>query len=176
MKAFRDQSINQGVEVVGEDVNRVDLKSRPFKVWAGDVAPTPAPKANAIIPSPTGAQGAVARPRGRHALKGSRRLGLRGVRLAAFLPQRGRHGHRRRRHGDGGVDVPLRPRQVRHARPPPRHLPRQQDHAGPRLSEPEDSRHLQRGGRRGARRLPRGGHRRAPARHPSTSRPSVTWS
>jgi thioredoxin reductase (NADPH) len=36
MKAFREQSIHQGVEVVGEDVNRVDLSSRPFKVWAGD--------------------------------------------------------------------------------------------------------------------------------------------
>jgi thioredoxin reductase (NADPH) len=36
MKAFRDQSIHQGVEVVGEDVNRVDLSQRPFKVWTGD--------------------------------------------------------------------------------------------------------------------------------------------
>jgi thioredoxin reductase (NADPH) len=36
MKAFRDQSIHQGVEVVGEDVNKVDLSERPFKVWVGD--------------------------------------------------------------------------------------------------------------------------------------------
>jgi thioredoxin reductase (NADPH) len=36
MKAFRDQSIHQGVEVVGEDCNRVDLSQRPFKVWTGD--------------------------------------------------------------------------------------------------------------------------------------------
>jgi thioredoxin reductase (NADPH) len=36
MKAFREQSLHQGVEVVGEDVNRVDLTSRPFKVWTGD--------------------------------------------------------------------------------------------------------------------------------------------
>src|SRR5450631_4345847 len=36
MKAFREQSVHQGVEVVGEDVNKVDLSSRPFKVWVGD--------------------------------------------------------------------------------------------------------------------------------------------
>src|SRR5690242_10725040 len=38
MKAFREQSQNQGVEIVSEDCERVDLKSRPFKVWAGDDA------------------------------------------------------------------------------------------------------------------------------------------
>jgi thioredoxin reductase (NADPH) len=38
MKAFRDQSIHQGVEVKTEDVNKVDLskKGGPFRVWAGD--------------------------------------------------------------------------------------------------------------------------------------------
>jgi thioredoxin reductase (NADPH) len=36
MQAFREQSVNQGVEVVGEDVNKVDLSERPFKVWTGD--------------------------------------------------------------------------------------------------------------------------------------------
>jgi len=36
MQAFREQSVNQGVEVVGEDVHKVDLSKRPFKVWAGD--------------------------------------------------------------------------------------------------------------------------------------------
>jgi thioredoxin reductase (NADPH) len=36
MKAFRDQSIVQGVEVRTEDVNKVDLSKRPFTVWAGD--------------------------------------------------------------------------------------------------------------------------------------------
>jgi len=36
MKAFREQSANQGVEIASEDVNKVDLSSRPFKVWAGD--------------------------------------------------------------------------------------------------------------------------------------------
>jgi thioredoxin reductase (NADPH) len=36
MAAFREQSVNQGVEVMSEDVHRVDLTARPFKVWAGD--------------------------------------------------------------------------------------------------------------------------------------------
>ena len=36
MKAFRDQSIAQGVEIVSEDVNQVDLSKRPFTVTVGD--------------------------------------------------------------------------------------------------------------------------------------------
>ncbi|HWL89361.1 MAG TPA: thioredoxin-disulfide reductase [Polyangiaceae bacterium] len=36
MQAFRDQSAHQGVEIVSEDVNKVDLSRRPFHVWAGD--------------------------------------------------------------------------------------------------------------------------------------------
>jgi len=36
MAAFREQGVNQGVEIRTEDVNKVDLSARPFKVWAGD--------------------------------------------------------------------------------------------------------------------------------------------
>ena len=36
MQAFRDQSVHQGVEIVSEDVNKVDLSQRPFRVWVGD--------------------------------------------------------------------------------------------------------------------------------------------
>jgi thioredoxin reductase (NADPH) len=36
MKAFRDQSIAQGVEIITDDVTRVDLSQRPFSVWVGD--------------------------------------------------------------------------------------------------------------------------------------------
>jgi thioredoxin reductase (NADPH) len=36
MKAFRDQSLAQGVEIVTDDVNKVDLSARPFRVWVGD--------------------------------------------------------------------------------------------------------------------------------------------
>ncbi|MGH7440817.1 MAG: thioredoxin-disulfide reductase [Polyangiaceae bacterium] len=36
MKAFRGQSVVQGVEIITDDVNRVDLSSRPFKLWVGE--------------------------------------------------------------------------------------------------------------------------------------------
>src|SRR5579863_1641365 len=36
MKAFRDQSVAQGVEIITDDVIEVDLTRRPFKVWVGD--------------------------------------------------------------------------------------------------------------------------------------------
>jgi thioredoxin reductase (NADPH) len=36
MKAFREQSVVQGVEIVTDDVNRVDLSKRPFTVTVGD--------------------------------------------------------------------------------------------------------------------------------------------
>ncbi len=36
MGAFRAQSVAQGVEIVTDDVNKVDLSSRPFKVWVGE--------------------------------------------------------------------------------------------------------------------------------------------
>jgi thioredoxin reductase (NADPH) len=36
MKAFRDQSLHQGVEIRTEDVNKVDVSKQPFRVWVGD--------------------------------------------------------------------------------------------------------------------------------------------
>jgi thioredoxin reductase (NADPH) len=36
MNAFREQSVAQGVEIVTDDVHRVDLSQRPFRVWAGE--------------------------------------------------------------------------------------------------------------------------------------------
>jgi thioredoxin reductase (NADPH) len=36
MKAFREQAIRQGCEVVTEDVNKADFSKRPFRVWVGD--------------------------------------------------------------------------------------------------------------------------------------------
>ncbi len=36
MKAFRDQSERQGCEIVTDDVNKVDLSAKPFRVWVGD--------------------------------------------------------------------------------------------------------------------------------------------
>ncbi len=67
MKAFRDQSLHQGVEIRSEDVNKVDLSSRPFKVWAGD--DDELVTANAIIIA-TGAQAKWLNLESEHALKG----------------------------------------------------------------------------------------------------------
>jgi thioredoxin reductase (NADPH) len=36
MKAFREQALRQGTEVVTEDVNKVDFSKRPFRLWIGD--------------------------------------------------------------------------------------------------------------------------------------------
>src|SRR5579862_7599306 len=36
MAAFRAQSVHQGAEIKTEDVNKVDLSKRPFRLWAGD--------------------------------------------------------------------------------------------------------------------------------------------
>ena len=38
MQRFREQSVVQGVSIVSEDVCRVDLSERPFRVYAGDDA------------------------------------------------------------------------------------------------------------------------------------------
>src|SRR5260370_25082534 len=36
MKAFREQSLAQGVEITTDDVAKVDLRRRPLAVWVGD--------------------------------------------------------------------------------------------------------------------------------------------
>jgi thioredoxin reductase (NADPH) len=36
MARFREQGVVQGVEIRTEDVNKVDMSAKPFKVWAGD--------------------------------------------------------------------------------------------------------------------------------------------
>src|SRR5580692_1091199 len=36
MKAFREQSLAQGVEIITDDAMKVDLSRRPFSIWVGD--------------------------------------------------------------------------------------------------------------------------------------------
>jgi thioredoxin reductase (NADPH) len=67
MKAFRDQSIHQGVEILTEDVHKVDLSKRPFTVWAGD--DNVEYKARTVIIA-TGAQAKWLDIETEHALKG----------------------------------------------------------------------------------------------------------
>jgi thioredoxin reductase (NADPH) len=67
MQAFREQSSHQGVEIVTEDVNKVDLSKRPFTVWAGD--DNKEHKAKTLIIA-TGAQAKWLDIPSEHALKG----------------------------------------------------------------------------------------------------------
>lgn len=39
MGRFREQAVAQGVELITEDVQQVDLSTRPFKVWVGEDEP-----------------------------------------------------------------------------------------------------------------------------------------
>ncbi len=67
MAAFRTQALHQGAELQTEDVNRVDLSARPFRLWVGDddVEHT----ADALIVA-TGAQAKWLDIPSEHALKG----------------------------------------------------------------------------------------------------------
>src|SRR5690242_5624362 len=67
MKAFRDQSLHQGVEIMTEDVNKVDLSAYPFQVWAGDDNVLFTAKTLVIA---TGAQAKWLNIDSEHALKG----------------------------------------------------------------------------------------------------------
>jgi thioredoxin reductase (NADPH) len=67
MKAFRDQSVAQGVEIVTDDVVKVDLSRRPFTVWVGDDQVEH--KARALIIA-TGAQAKWLGLESEHALQG----------------------------------------------------------------------------------------------------------
>ncbi len=67
MKAFRDQSIHQGVEIQTEDVYKVDLSKRPFRVWVGDDKVEHQAKTLIIA---TGAQAKWLNIESEHALKG----------------------------------------------------------------------------------------------------------
>jgi thioredoxin reductase (NADPH) len=67
MKAFREQAVRQGAELVGEDVNRVDLSKRPLRVWVGD--DNVEHEAKSVIIA-TGAQARWLGLESEHALKG----------------------------------------------------------------------------------------------------------
>jgi thioredoxin reductase (NADPH) len=67
MKAFREQAVRQGAEILTEDVHQVDLSKRPFTVWAGD--DRVAYRTRTLIIA-TGAQAKWLNIESEHALKG----------------------------------------------------------------------------------------------------------
>ena len=163
MAEFRRQAERFGTEFVTDDVTRVDFSERPFRVWVeGEEHLAPHGDRRDRRERP------LARPPGRAALPGPRRLGLRDLRRRV-LPRQGADRGRRRRHRDGGGDVPHALRHEGHGRPSPRRVPRVADHARPRPREREDRVHHERRDRRDPRR--RQGRGRAPARPARRTRP-----
>jgi thioredoxin reductase (NADPH) len=67
MKAFREQSLRQGCEIITDDVNKVDLSRRPFRVWVGHDHLEHSAEALIIA---TGAQAKWLNLESEHALKG----------------------------------------------------------------------------------------------------------
>ena len=153
MKAFREQAIDQGVEIVTDDVQQGrPLASGPSR--SGRATTTSSHHAETLIIA-TGAQAKWLGLESETALKG-KGVSACAVCDGAFF-----------RNQDvivvGGGDTAMEesmylsgPLQERHARPPPRGVPREQDDAGPRAQEPEDQDPLQPRGRRGARRVASG--------------------
>ena len=168
MKAFREQSIAQGVEIVTDDVNKVDLSaSAPSRSgWARRRRRASSPHAHH---RDRGA-GEVARAsRARRRCRDGRER-LRGVRRRV-LPRPGRHRRRRRRHRDGGGHVPLRPLPDGDARAPPRGVSREQDDAGARRARTRRSSSCS---TPSSRRSSTSARARSPARACATSRRSET--
>ena len=152
MTAFREQAIHQGTEIITADVQKVDLSSRPFKVWVGEDENILHLARTVIVA--TGARANYIGLESEDKLKNkgvARVCGLR--RRALSRPQR--RGRRRRRFGDGRGVVPCGSLQRRDAHPPPRRVPRLEGHGGPREKEPEDPHPLQPRRRGSARRRTR---------------------
>ncbi len=147
MKSFRDQSIAQGVEILTDDVNRVDLSKRPFTVGVGDS--TIEYQSRTLIIA-TGAQARWLGLESESALQG-RGVSACAVCDGAFF-----------RNQDviviGGGDTAMEEAMYLSGMcrsvtldPPPRRLSRQQDDARARVQQPEDQDRSRHRRRRGAR-------------------------
>ena len=161
MGAMRAQAARFGAEFVTDKVDRVDLTSRPSRVWVGDAEY----QGRAVIV----ATGARAKMLG---LDNERRLIGHGVSTCAtcdgffFKGQQHRRGRRGRlRPGGGQLPHQVRREGLRH--PPPRLAAGVEDHAGAGVQEREDRVRLG----LGAGRAPRRGAPR-PASPSRTSRPA----
>ena len=126
MELFKAQAERFGTTVVTADVTSVDLGRSPVprrldrgRAGGGDADHRDG-RVGQVAGHPVGGQ-----------VPEVRRVGLRDLRRRAVQgPRAG--GRRRRRHGDGGGDVPDPVRAQGHGHPPPRRVPRVEDHARPR--------------------------------------------
>ena len=143
MAQFREQAVRFGAEFVTADADRVDFASNPKRVWVGGTE-----YASADDHHLDRRAGAHARSRLRAPAARPRRLDVRDVRRV-LLP-RPRHRRRRRwRLRARGGDLPHAVRRQGHDHPPPQGAARLEDHAGPRVREPEDRVPLEQRRRRG---------------------------
>ena len=171
MNQFRAQAERFGTRFVTDDVDRVELSDGGVqKVYLGDEEHL----AKTVIL----AMGAEPRRLG---IPGEIELGGRGVSTCgvcdgAFFKDQEVDRDRRRRLGDGGLDLHLQVRQRADHRPPPRRVPRLEDHVRPR---PRHRQHRvqdplrRRGVRRRRRRQARP---RAPAQRRDRARPRTSTS
>ena len=157
MDQMEKQAARFGAEILPVHVTRVDLSSRPYRVWAGDQEW----RARTVVIA-TGATAKWLGIPGEEKLRGRGRLRVRHLRRL-LLPGPGARGGRRWRLGDGGGDLPHEVRLQGDDRPSARRVPRIEDHAGARPREPQDRGRLEHGGRGDPRRGCR--HRRAAPRH-----------
>ena len=142
MMKFREQAERFGAEFITADADRVDFSSAPFGVWVGDREF----RARSIIIS-TGATAAHARAPQRAAPARPRRVHVRHMRRV-LLPREADRRHRRGRFRHRRGHIPHEIRHQRHRRAPSRRTARVEDHAGPRVREPEDRLLVERGGGR----------------------------
>ncbi len=163
MELFKAQAERFGTRIVTADVTAVDLSQRPFRVTSSDAEFTET-LADTVIIS-TGASAKWLDIPSEAEVPQLRRLGVRDLRRRVLQgPRPGRR--RRRRHGDGGGDVPDAVRDARDARAPARGVPRVEDHGRARAPQSQDRVHHQRRGRGDPRQPAQARrHRRAPARH-----------
>ena len=140
MDQMEKQAARFGAEILPVHVTRVDLSSRPYRVWAGDQEW----RARTVVIA-TGATAKWLDVPGEEKLRG------RGVSACAtcdgfFFRDRELVVVGGGRLGDGGGDVPHQVRLQGDDRPSARRVPCVQDHAGPGAGEPEDRGDLERGG------------------------------
>ena len=127
MNQFRAQAERFGTRFITDDADRVELTDGGVQtVCVGDDEY----RAKSRDPG-DGRRAEAARHPRRDRARRPRRLHLRRLRRR-LLQGRGRRRDRRRRLGDGGLDLRLQVRQRADDRPPPRRVPRLEDHARPR--------------------------------------------
>ena len=133
MEQMQAQAEHVGTEVVLDQIEKVDLQQRPFRLEGALGRRLHLRCADHLH----GRAGALARHPVGGGVQGPRRVGVRHLRWLLLQGQGGGRRRRRQHRGRGG-DLPHELRQARHHRAPARPLPRREDPAGSPVQEPQD--------------------------------------